>query len=52
MLICEDIADQKVLLESQFSDEQEKILLMFLFYNKDVFVWLANDFCGVNRYLI
>ena len=37
MLLCEDIAEQKVLLGSQLSDEQEKTLLKFLFGNKDVF---------------
>jgi hypothetical protein len=37
MLLCEDIAGQKVLLGSQLSDEQEKTLLKFLFNNKDVF---------------
>jgi hypothetical protein len=36
MLLCEDIAEQKVLLGSQLSDEQEKTLLRFMF-NKDVF---------------
>jgi hypothetical protein len=48
MLLCEDIADQRVLLGSQLSDEQEKTLLRFLFNNKDVFAWTANDLCGVN----
>jgi hypothetical protein len=52
MLLCEDIADQKVLLGSQLSDEQEKTLLRFLFNNKDVFAWTANDLCGVNRDVI
>jgi hypothetical protein len=52
MLLCEDIADQKVLLGSQLSSEQEKILLRFLFNNKDVFAWTANDLCGVNRDVI
>jgi hypothetical protein len=52
MLLCEDIAEQKVLLGSQLSDEQEKTLLKFLFNNKDVFAWLANDLCGVNRDVI
>jgi hypothetical protein len=52
MLLCEDIADQKVLLGSQLSDEQEKTLLRFLFNNKDVFTWTANDLCGVNRDVI
>jgi ribonuclease HI len=52
MLLCEDIADQKVLLGSQLSGEQEKTLLRFLFNNKDVFAWTANDLCGVNRDII
>jgi dsDNA-binding SOS-regulon protein len=43
MLLCEDIAEQKVLFGSQLSEEQEKALLMFLFNNKDVFAWSAND---------
>jgi hypothetical protein len=37
MLLCENIADQSVLLGSQLSDEQEKTLLRFLFNNKDIF---------------
>jgi hypothetical protein len=52
MLLCEDTADQRVLLGSQLSDEQEKTLLRFLFNNKDVFAWTANDLCGVNRDVI
>jgi hypothetical protein len=52
MLLCEDVAEQKVLLGSQLSDEREKTLLIFLFNNKDVFAWLANDLCGVNRDVI
>jgi hypothetical protein len=52
MLLCKDISEQKVLLGSQLSDEQEKTLLRFLFNNKDVFVWSANDLCGVNRDVI
>jgi hypothetical protein len=35
-------------LGSQLFDEQEKTLLKFLFNNKDVFTWSANDLCGVN----
>jgi hypothetical protein len=50
--LCEDIAEQKVLLGSQLSDEQEKTLLRFLFNNKDVFAWSANDLYGVNRDII
>jgi hypothetical protein len=52
MLLCQDIAEQRVLLGSQLSDEQEKTLLRFLFNNKDVFAWSANDLCGVNRDVI
>jgi hypothetical protein len=52
MLLCKDIADQKVLLGSQLSGEQEKTLLKFLFNNKDVFAWTANDLCGVNTDVI
>jgi hypothetical protein len=52
MLLCEDIGEQKVLLGSQLSDEQENNLLRFLFNNKDVFAWTANDLCGVNRDII
>jgi hypothetical protein len=36
ILLCEDIAEQKVLFGSQLCDEQEKTLLKFLFNNKDV----------------
>jgi hypothetical protein len=52
MLLCEDIDEQNVLLGSQLSDEQEKTLLRFLFNNKDVFAWTANDLYGVNRDII
>jgi hypothetical protein len=52
MLLCEDIAEQKVLLGSQLSEEQEKSLTRFLFNNKDVFAWFANDLCGVNKDVI
>jgi hypothetical protein len=41
-----------VLLGSQLSDKQEKILLKFLFNNKDVFAWSTNDLCGVSRDVI
>jgi hypothetical protein len=52
MLLCEDIAVQRVLLGSQLSGEQEKTLLRFLFNNKDDFAWTANDLYGVNRDVI
>jgi hypothetical protein len=51
-LLCEDIADQQVLLGSQLSGEQEKTLLRFMYNNKGVFAWTANDLCGVNRDVI
>jgi hypothetical protein len=51
MILCEDIAEQKVLVGSQMSDEQERTLLRFLF-NKVAFAWSANDLCGVNRDVI
>jgi hypothetical protein len=49
MLLCEDIAEQRVLLGSQLFEEQEKTLLRFLFNNKNVFAWSANDLCGVTE---
>jgi hypothetical protein len=52
MLLCEDIVEQKVLLGSQLSDEQEKTLLRFLINNKDDFAWTTNYLYGVNRYII
>jgi hypothetical protein len=52
MLLCEDIVEQKVLLGSQLSEEQEKTLIRFLFNNKDVFAWSANGPYGVNRDVI
>jgi hypothetical protein len=52
MLLCEDITEQKALLGSQLSDEQENTLLRFLFNNKDVFAWTTNDLFGVNRDII
>jgi hypothetical protein len=42
MLLCEDIEEQRVLLGSQLSDEQEKTLLRFLFNNKDVFCLVSQ----------
>jgi hypothetical protein len=52
ILLCEGITDQKVLFGSQLTEEQEKNLTKFLFNNKDVFAWSANDLCGVNRNII
>jgi hypothetical protein len=52
MLLCEDVAKQKVLFRSQLCVEQEKTLSKFLFNNKEVFALSANDLCGVNRDVI
>jgi hypothetical protein len=52
MLLCEDIAEQKVLFGSQLSEEQEKALLKFLINNKYVFACSSNDLCGVKRDVI
>jgi hypothetical protein len=32
--------------------EQESNLRRFLFHNKDVFAWLANDLCGLDISII
>ena len=37
MLLCEDIAKQKVLFGSQLFEEQEKTLSKFLFNNREIF---------------
>jgi hypothetical protein len=50
--LCEDIVEQKVLVGSQLSKEQENALSKFLFNNRDVFAWSASDLCGVNKYVI
>jgi hypothetical protein len=52
ILVCEDVADQKALFGSQLLEAQEKIFKKFLFINRDVFAWSANDLCGVNRSII
>jgi hypothetical protein len=52
ILLCEDVAEQKVLFGSQLSKEQEKALSKFLLNNRDIFAWSANDLCGVNRDVI
>jgi hypothetical protein len=51
-LLCEDIADQKLLFASQLTKEQERNLKIFLFNNKYVFAWSVNDLCGVSRSII
>jgi hypothetical protein len=51
-MLCEDVADQRVLFGSQLSSEQETNIKRFLFHNKDVFAWSTNDLCGVDRSII
>jgi hypothetical protein len=50
--LCEDVADQRVFFGSQLSSEQESDVKIFLFYNKHVFAWSANDLCRVDRSII
>jgi hypothetical protein len=52
VLLCEDVVDQRVLFGNQLTSEQESNLKKFLFDNKDVFAWSANDLCGVDRSII
>jgi hypothetical protein len=52
IMLCEDVADQRVLFGSQLSSEQEINLKRFLFYNKNDFAWSTNDLCGVYRSII
>ena len=46
------VAEQRVFFGNQQTSEQESSLRRFLFHNKDVFAWLANDLCGVDRSII
>jgi hypothetical protein len=52
VLLCEDVADQRIFFGYQLTSEQESNLQRFLFHNKDVFAWLANDLCRVDRSII
>jgi hypothetical protein len=52
VLLCDDVAEQRVFFGNQLTSEQESSLRRFLFHNKDVFAWSANDLCGVNRSII
>jgi hypothetical protein len=52
VLLCDDVAEQRVFFGNQLTLEQESNLRRFLFHNKDVFVWSANDLCGVERSII
>jgi hypothetical protein len=52
VLLYEDVADQQVLFSNQLTSEQESNLKIFLFHNKVVFAWLANDLRGVDRSII
>jgi hypothetical protein len=52
VLLCEDVAEQRVFFVNQLTSKQESNLQRFLFHNKDVFAWSANDLCGVDRSII
>jgi hypothetical protein len=52
VLLCEDVADQRVFFGNQLTSEQESDLKRFLFHNKDVFSWSTNDLCRVERSII
>jgi hypothetical protein len=52
MLLCEDIAGKKCCLDPSYLRSKKKTLSKFLFNNRDVFAWSANDLCGVNRDVI
>jgi hypothetical protein len=52
VLLYEDVADQRVFFNNQLTLEQEFDLKRFLFHNKEIFVWSANDLCGVDRSII
>jgi oligoendopeptidase F len=49
ILLYEDLANQKVFFDSQLSSEQESNLKRFLIHNQDVFSWLVNELCQVDR---
>ena len=49
VLLCHDVVEQRVFFCNQLTSEQESNLRRFLFHNKDVFAWSANDLCGVDR---
>jgi hypothetical protein len=52
VLLCDDIADQRVFFGNQLASEQESDPRRFMFHNKDGVAWLANDLCGVDRNII
>jgi hypothetical protein len=52
VLLCDDVAKQRVFFGNQLTSKQESNLQRFLFHNKDVFAWSPNDLCGVNRSII
>jgi hypothetical protein len=52
VLLFDDVAEQRVFFDNHLTSEQESNLRRFLFHNKDVFAWSANDLCGVDRRII
>jgi hypothetical protein len=51
MLLCDDVAEQRLFFGSQLTLEQESNLRRFPFH-KDVFAWSANDLCKADRNVI
>jgi hypothetical protein len=52
VLLCDDVLEQRIFFDNQLTSEQESNLRSFLFHNKDVFAWSANDLCDVDRSII
>jgi hypothetical protein len=52
VLLYKDVDGQRVLLCPQLASKHGATLKRFLFHNKDVFVWLANDLSGVDKSII
>jgi hypothetical protein len=52
VILCEDVANQRLFFNNQLTYEQEFDLRRFLFHNNNVFSWSANDLCGVDRSII
>jgi hypothetical protein len=52
VLLCDDVAEQRVFFINQLTSKQDSNLQSCLFHKKDVFAWSANDLCGLDRSII
>jgi hypothetical protein len=52
VLLYEDVKDQMVFFGNPLTLEKESYLKRFLFHNKNLFAWSANDLCGVDKIII